>query len=327
MKKIFTIALAVAAFAACNKSEVVETAPAAAIAFDNAFVNNATKAADITQDNLFDFGVYGFVQANNTEGQIFKNQRVYNQGSAYVYSPAQYWIGGAQYYFTAIAPYTSAAWTYTTADAQNGTITLDNAKAGANQDILFAYVKPSKTPETITAAPAKVAFAFDHMLARVRFTFSNQFGEGSNIELKVTDVVITDAYKTGELAVVNGVVAEAWTPADKTLNVAFGNAGSAAIAENGGSAVTEHFYLIPANASYNVTFNDELIQAGVSVANYERSATLTYDMKKGYSYDIKANLNPKNTSDDGELYPIEFTVDSVDGWESYTNVDATLSTL
>ena len=327
MKRIFIAILAVAALAACNKSEVVETAPAAAIAFDNVFVNNATKAADLTKDNVADFGVYGFVQANNTEGQIFTNQRVYKQGSKFLYSPAQYWIGGAQYYFTAIAPYTGAAWKYNTTNAQNGTIEFNNETAGANQDILFAYVEPDKTPETLTTSPDAVAFAFDHMLSRVRFTFTNQFGEGSNIELKVTDVVITDAYKKGTIAVAEGVVAESWTPSEKTLNVTFGNAGTTKLAENGGSAVTEHFYLIPANDSYNVAFKVELIQAGVSVATYDRTATLTYDMKKGYSYDIKANLNPKNTSDDGELYPIEFTVDSVDGWESYTNVDATLSTL
>lgn len=325
MKKIFIAILAVAAIAACNKSEVVESAPGVAIEFDNVFVNNVTKAADITKDNLNDFGVYGFVEANNTEGQIFKNQRVYKEGNVFKYSPAQYWIGGAQYYFTAIAPSTSAAWSYDTTNAQNGTISFNNATAAANQDLLFAYVEPAATPETITSQPAAVAFEFGHMLSRVRFTFTNQFGEGSNIALKVTEVTITDAYTTGTLTVADGEPAAEWTPADKTLSVAFGNAGTSAIAENGGSATTEHFYLIPADDSYNVTFKVELIQAGVSVANYDRSATLTYDMQKGYSYDIKANLNPQNTSDDGELYPIEFTVTSVDEWKAFTDINATVN--
>ena len=66
MKKVFIAILAVAAFAACNKAEVVESAPAAAIAFENAFVDNTTKAAtDITKDNLNDFGVYGTVAKNS----------------------------------------------------------------------------------------------------------------------------------------------------------------------------------------------------------------------------------------------------------------------
>jgi hypothetical protein len=48
-------------------------------------------------------------------------------------------------------------------------------------------------------------------------------------------------------------------------------------------------------------------------------------MQIGYSYDIKATLNNKNTSDEGELYPIEFSVDKVDEWETFTGVDATVN--
>lgn len=324
MKRIAIIAMAVAAFAACNKSEVIEAPKGVAIEFDKAFVNNATKANDINKDNLQDFGVYGFVEASTSQGQIFKNQRVAKAGDSYTYSPAQYWIANAQYYFTAIAPATDAAWSYETTNAQNGTLSFDNVKAAANQDLLFAYVKPDQTPAAITVAPAAVAFDFYHMLSRVKFTFTNGFGKGSNITLKVTDVTITDAYKTGTLAVTDGEVAEAWTPAEKEYSIAFGAAGTT-LAENGGNGTTEHFYLIPANASYNVTFNVELFQAGVSVDKYARTATLSHDMKKGFSYEIKATLNAQNTSDDGELFPIEFTVNSVDKWENFTGVDATVN--
>ena len=56
MKKVFIAILAAAAFAACNKAEVVESAPVAKISFDNAFVDNATKVAtDITLSNLSDY--------------------------------------------------------------------------------------------------------------------------------------------------------------------------------------------------------------------------------------------------------------------------------
>ena len=73
MKKVFIAILAVTALAACNKSEVVETAPAAAIAFDQVFVNNATKAADLTAGN-FDFGVFGYVEKGGNGALIFDNQ-------------------------------------------------------------------------------------------------------------------------------------------------------------------------------------------------------------------------------------------------------------
>ena len=66
MKKIFIAALAIAALAACNKTEVVGVTESNAIAFDNAFVDNATKSVkdpSFTNSNLFnDFAVFGFVE-------------------------------------------------------------------------------------------------------------------------------------------------------------------------------------------------------------------------------------------------------------------------
>lgn len=318
--------MAVAALAACSKSEVLETPKGAAIAFDNVYVENATKAADLNKDNIKNFGVFGYVEANQTGGKIFNNQLVQKNGSAFTYSPVQYWVGGAQYYFTALVPYTGAAWTYTTSNAQTGTISFDNASATANQDLLFAYVKPAVTPSQITSAPNAVAFNFNHMLSRVKFTFINNFAEGSNIELLVTNVHVTDAYKTGTIDVIDGVAADVWTPADKTYDIAFGNVGTANLAENGGKASTEHFYLIPADATYEVTFDIALYQAGVLVDTYARSASVSVNMFRGNSYELKASLTAQNTSDDGELYPIEFTINSVEDWDEFESVDATVTT-
>lgn len=318
--------MAVAALAACNKSEVLETPQGAAIAFDNVYVENATKAADLNKNNIQDFGVFGYVEANQTGGKIFNNQLVQKNGSAFTYSPVQYWVGGAQYYFTALVPYTGAAWTYTTSNAQTGTIAFDNARAAANQDLLFAYVKPDMTPAQITAAPNAVAFNFNHMLSRVKFTFINNFAAGSNIELLVTNVHVTDAYKTGTIDVIDGVADDVWTPADKTYDIDFGNVGTAKLAENGGNESTEHFYLIPADATYEVTFDIALYQAGVLVDTYARSASVSVNMLRGNSYELKASLTAQNTSDDGELYPIEFTINSVKDWDEFESVDAAVTT-
>lgn len=320
MKKLFIAILAVAGLAACSQDMTLETPKGAAIAFDNAFVNNSTRATDITKATLNDFGVYGsVVNGQGQQGLIFTNQQVTKGTDGYSYSPAQYWIADAQYDFVAIAPYTNAKWSYTTTDAQNGTLKFHNDTAEANQDLLFAYASKT-TPENITSTPGAVEFTFHHLLSRVRFTFINGFAKGSNITLKVTGVKITNAHKTGTITVTGGEVADTWTVADnnnnKTLNVAFGNAGTEFLAEAGGNASTEHHYLIPANATYNIAFNVELKQAGVSVGNYSRTATVNaLNLQKGQSYDLKATLNASNTSDEGELHPIEFTVTSVENWQ------------
>ena len=325
MKKILIAILAVAGLAACSQDMTLETPKGAAIAFDNAFVNNSTRATDITADNLQDFGVYGsVVNGQGQQGLIFNNQEVEKSGNAYSYSPAQYWIADAQYDFVAIAPYQengdgkTPTWTYATTtedDAKNGTLTFYNDRAAANQDLLFDSETAVETPASITSKPDAVSFTFNHLLSRVKFTFVNGFASGSNITLKVTDVKITNAHKTGTIAVTNGAVANTWTAADNTLEVAFGAAGADFLAEEGGKASTEHHYLIPAQASYNITFNVELKQANVSLDTYERTATVALDMVKGQSYDLKATLNQNNTSDEGQLYPIEFTVTSVENWQ------------
>lgn len=326
MKKIFIAVLAVAALASCSKEQTVNVDKGAVIGFDT-FVENSTRANDLTK-GTFNFGVYGLVEKDSNSALIFNNQEVAADGT---YSPAQYWIAAAQYYFTAIAPKTNAKWAYTTTTAHTGTIAFDNQAAEANQDLLFAYVKPAQTPAQITTAPAKVGFTFNHMLSRVRFTFANGFGEGSNITLQVTDVTITDAYATADLAVADGTPAAAWTNFGATFSKNFGQVGGATLAtltDTGAtmSAATEHFYLIPANKAYNVTFNVTLYQAGVKLDTYARTATIpATDMQKGMSYDIKTTLNAQNTSDDGQLYPIEFQVNGVENWEDFTNVTGTVN--
>jgi hypothetical protein len=323
MKKIFIAILAVAALAACNKSEIVESAPSAEIAFDNAFVNNATKATDLNANNLADFGVYGHVYANesNTQGLIFDNETVSGGLGNYTYQNTQYWIANAKYSFAAFAPKTGAAWAYATTDAKNGTVTFTQP-ATADQDFLFAY--DSRETAEVSSQPEKVGFTFNHMLSRVQFTFVNAFESTTDIKLTVTDVHITDSYKKGTLEVVDGEVEEwAVAEADKNLNVAFGNVLAGELASGNASGKTEHFYLIPADATYNVTFKVQLNQAGAKF-NYDRTATVILPLEMGKSYNVAASLNGQNVLEN-ELYPIEFDVKEITDWADYQDfeVDAT----
>ena len=50
------------------------------------------------------------------------------------------------------------------------------------------------------------------------------------------------------------------------------------------------------------------------------------NMLRGNSYKLKASLTAQNTSDDGELYPIEFTINSVEDWDEFESVDAAVTT-
>ena len=321
MKKVFIAILAAAAFAACNKAEVVESAPAAKIAFDNAFVDNATKAAtDITLSNLSDFGVYGTVTKGENAALIFNNQTVTKSGDAYTYSPVQYWIEGAQYTFSAYAPFTNAKWAFAPAaskDAYNGTLSFNNAAAQGEQDLLFASATCT-TPGTLNTTPDAVSFTFSHLLSKVVFKYTNGFTD-NNITLNVYDVKINNAAAAGTISV-TGATTGNWVDAGTDYARSFGKAtpASADAFANGVSITTEHFYLIPVERAYNITFKVDLYQAGVLLDTYEHDVDATINIEKGKSYSFNAELTYENVNPESQLYPIEFKVDDVDDWDPAT---------
>ena len=314
MKKLTTLLLALAAVA-CSSDITVEAPKGAAIEFENIFVENATRAVALTKENIQDFGVYGFVESSGKQGQIFNNTRVYRSGEQFCYDIPQYWIGGAQYYFTAIAPYQDAKWSYSATSAAEGTIEFNNLAAAASQDLIFAYIKPEKTPDTIESKPAAVSFNFRHILSRVKFAFTNGFAADSNITLEVSGVKITNAAASGSITVSEGTFGD-WT-ATGDMPIVFGDAAlenQSSVMGAGDAAKSDNYFLIPAARTYNVEFIVTLYQAGVKFGPYTRTANIYMDIEMGRSYELKATLNPKNTSSNGALEPIEFTVGNIESW-------------
>ena len=253
--------LAVAAMVACSNEDTLQQAELNAPIVLDSFVGNSTRANDVDNSSIknFGFGVYASVtNGNGASGLILENEAV-TYTNAWGYENTQYWVPGNTYNFTAIAPTVGAKWAYTPANgtAHNGVIAFDNRAAEANQDLVFAYAN-RVVESAYTATPEAVKFTFDHMLSRVRFSFANAWSSAGNIELKVENVCITDAYANGTLEVNGGVPAAAWTPAEKTLDVEFGGAAETII--EGAKQSTEHFYLIPNSEStrYTVTFDVKL---------------------------------------------------------------------
>lgn len=325
MKKIFIAVLAVAALASCSKEQTVNVDKGAVIGFDT-FVENSTRVAtDITGANISTFGVYGSVtNGQGQKGVIFSNQEVRkNNNNLFTYSPAQYWIPSSAYKFLAIAPFDAAKWTYILPEnanaVENGTISFDNAAALASQDLLFAAAEKS-TLATITADPGKVGFTFNHMLSRVAFTFTNSFAENSNITLKVHNVAINNTAATGTLPVTASATGT-WTN-DGNYAINFGaqtlNAAPE-LDENGGANTTEHFYLIPAKRTYNITFQVTMFQAGVQGQTFTHTIDKEIDFAKGGNYSLNIALNQENVNPSEQIYPIEFTVTDVTGWTNPAN--------
>lgn len=323
MKKLFWVLAVVVVLAACSKEETVVMPESMPIAFDNAFVNNETRATDCTNGNLENFGVYASVtNAAGDSGLIFVNELVKRENGKYVYDNLQYWVPGNTYNFVALAPGVGSCWTYrpmvaamNRTFAQNGVIEFMNDDAAASQDLVFSHVCRELDVNTNVDQKA-VALTFNHLLSRVAFKFENKFAESSKFTFKVYGVTITNAASDGEIFVANGVPQSWEMVGTETFERTFGeqSAEGVAIIAAGKDMTTEHFYLIPVEKEYTVKFKVDLYQAGVFTKTYEHEIDATINFAKGGSYSVKAALDQDNVGPTA-LERIEFEVDTVNGWD------------
>lgn len=327
MKKLFLIGLAATAMlTSCSKDETVELNSSNAIAFDNAFIDNSTRSfvdPSLSMANLKDFSVWAFMDA--PEGIVLGDVQVTKSGAKWTYSPLAYWVGGHNYTFEAVAPASDRIWAPVTngGDLTGIKVTANNGK----QDILYATAT-KQTANPLEVSPGAVSFTFKHLLAKVKFTFTNGY-ENANYTIKIKDIKITNAYKAGDYNMT------AWTGSDETLALDFGAATTvngvepAKIEINNSVESNNELLLIPSSAekSYNITFTAEL-SIGAKVADtYNLTSTISgAAIEMGKSYNFTATLDQTNINPGGEgtTFPIEFTVKEVEGWQDGGDVAQTL---
>lgn len=327
MKKLLLAGLAAAAMlTSCSNDETVEAVKQKTIGFSS-FVDNGTRAAidpSATVDYLKangGFAVYGFTQ----NGQIFDGTNVTWTNGSWGYTPLQYWVAGNTYTFGAISP---AAQTVND-EAVDGTVvkmTVPFTSDGTTDLLHAAPSQMANVSADFVANPTAVSLTFKHQLSKVKFSFANAVGSDYNI--KVTDVKITDAKQTATLNV--AAAGNTWTAQAGTLALDFGNVvaadntaadAAAAVIANGNELEScKELLMIPTPASqtYTVTFTVELLHGNVSLGTYSHTVAIKdVELKLGYCYDFKATLTHQNIVDpDSPLKPIEFTVAGVDNWNT-----------
>ena len=315
MKKFLFLGIAATAmFASCTKDEMVEMSPQNAIGFET-FVDKSTRVTDVTTTNLAAFEVYGWRTKDATTEQIFDAQAVTANNGVCTYSPIQYWVGGYNYTFEAIAP--KSGNNGVTFDADNGASTITFV-SNSETDLIYATGGKDLTgTANLTDTPGAVGLKFNHLLSRVKFSFVNGFPANSDVTLTVTDVQIDNAGTTATYTTSNGT----WGATTVPGVVTFASDDVENIAGMQ-SAETEHKYLIPADIkTYTVTFTVEMKQGGVT-DTFDHTVTLSTDellLVAGNSYNLTATLNKDNINPDGDLFPIEFTA-TVTSWGAFTDV-------
>lgn len=321
MKKLFVAVLAVAGLAACNNEEAVRVQGPAPIAFDGSFVETrATKAEDpsITTENITGFDVWGFM--DKADGQIFDREEVTGTKGNFTYANTQYWAPGHDYYFAAIAPAQSKNVNVTDAAAADayyglGTIAF-NITDGA-EDLLYSAVGPIAAPAQDATTVDPVKFEFNHMLSKVKFTFTNGF-ENDLATIDVTDVrMVVPSEGSINVAQEDWWSTNQWVLGTATKEIAFGNACSK-LASGASEVAADERIIFPADAtqSYTVTFGVKLYQGDVEA--YSGTKTVVIEgvaLEIGKAYNFKAELNASNiTADGSELLPIVFDVEEVKTW-------------
>ena len=297
MKKIIFSALAALSLAACVQEQVVDIPSGGAIAFDGAFVDNATRAAQtVTTGNLEEFQVWGFVKAPS--GVVFNKTLVYKTGGVWSYDGTQYWAPDNDYYFAAVAP-VSELWSLDTAGADvtgPGVLSFTN---NAATDLVYAEKKVHSADAG--QANAAVALQFQHLLSKVKLTFTNSFGI-DNYMVALNGIKMT----TPESAAIDLRDEHTWKEFGENMTLAF---TSKELANNMTEATVEEYFILP--TACGIQFDLQIYVGTEKVYEGTKTATLPADaFEMGHAYNLSAEINADVLNFD----EIVFTVDKVEEW-------------
>ena len=298
MKKILITLAALATIAACDKAEVVEAPQGDAIAFGDAFVDNATKAIYETANDINGFTVWGNV-ANvalyGTEGATVTRDGA-ALGAAWTCSVVRYWTPSSTFNFAAIANGTGT-------DCVNGIPTkISYTLNGANPaDLVYGTAAATTDASCVPAGnvvtgTGVVSFTLEHLLARVKLSFENQIEE-DDYTYAISNVTLT----TWDKGVYTIGAATPWArEGEGTAALPYTAIPSLAYSTTPTAAGAQ--VLIP-GAPMTLGFTYELKLNGTTIYTENVSKTVATTLVKGHSYNLNVQLKAGNK--------IDFTV--VDG--------------
>ena len=300
MKRFLFLGIAATAMlASCTNDETVEMNPQNAIGFET-FVDKSTRATDVTKDNLRAFKVWAYQGTR----PILTGEEVTKSESGWGYTNTQYWVKDQTYNFHAIAPVDCVTGDSYTYNGTNAAPSIQFTNGAGLTDLIYAS---ESRPCTNPAIEDEVELTFKHLLSRVRFNFTESF-PNDQITVQVTDLQITGATSAGTY---NG---SAWTFESTPATATYSFDGAHATAWTT-KAVSNHLYFIPTTQDFTISFTVTAYQAGKVFATKNHSVDINgQKMDAGSSYEYKLDFNAENVSE-GTLYPIEFTVTAVTGWD------------
>lgn len=287
MKKIFIALAALATLAACNKEAAIETPEGDAIAFGDAFVDNATKAIYESAADLKAFKVWGNVKGTNATPLALYG----DTGADVTYNTnwdcavVRYWTPSASYNFTAIANGIGQ-------NCVNGIpTTISYTQNSADPaDLLYGAATASTVADCTPNGDiedGRVAFTLRHLLARVKVQFENQIA-ADGYTYDITNVKIT----TAETGVYTIGAATPWVPAADEVELTYTD-----ITGLGATVAPAGAQLIIPGASVVLSFDYVLKFNGTGIYNTTVTKTIDTTLAEGYSYNLNVQLKAGNKID------------------------------
>lgn len=321
MKRTILATLIIATLVSCSDEETLSSHHEA-ITFDNAFVDNATRAIDGSYNNtanpLKAFQVYGTITNDKNKGtaNIFDGDIVSASGTGWTYDEPQYWIPGNTYTFCAVADGNIEGATSLTIGDYDMPTAINLLDASQQKDILYAK---GETVSYQNGDGAKtVSFIFSHLLAKAKFTVKNTISTDNGYSYQVSGLKIKDVQKNGVYDIASGQWKVAATP--ETYDLSFGNAvdkdADTQIVKSmnigfGGNAVSNYErLLIPTDESLTITFSYQLLKDDAVIDTQEKTVySVPTPLESGHAYNFIISLgNP------GE--PITFDVTKITDWKN-----------
>ena len=311
-RKLLFAATAALAISSCTMQEVDDVAatPREPIRFEQ-FVGKATRAGDVTNESLTKFFVFGRTIPQNGEPKEIKITAT-KSGDTWTYSgKTMYWEEGTKYYFAA------TNWESTTFD--EGTSPEDYA-------IISSSFTPRRGLDVITASPtvitgqatgnAPVSFNFKHALAKVQFTFVNEYKDYNVnlMEISLTKIWTDDNFtqKIGEALCAWGRSgSQGWWAFDRDIN--FTQAGT--------SETSPNFFIPQSLADVKLVFDLDASKSN-ELFNISKSYSLPLstdeisEWQPGHVYNYKVTIKP-DSSETEDPEAIEFKVNVTD-WSDTT---------
>lgn len=348
-KAIFILAAGALALSACTSIGVIEEGvQGGAIGFQSV-VSKATRATDLTKNNLNKFYVYSYyTKAAMTANpvNVFDGEEITLKDGAWGYTNTRYWVPDATYYFYAYSCGNNEM------TETNGVPGMDLNASSINEralqisdfisnsthqhDLIFAsnegYVGMDSKEGEVTNA--KVGFRFKHVLTKVNAKFESDFAPGYDIV--ISNVKITNIRDKGDFNPKAGENESNWQNVERTVNNKFvelaltapNNVASAAeneadvkIAETATAFVIPHEY---SETDVKLTFTIEVKQGNDTFLSRNMEGTWKPNWKMGYSY----TYNIKITGTTANLEPIVFETAenmNVDDFTTGTAPDITFS--